>query len=298
MERAERYIVVGMDFSRVSVAAARWIARHVVEDELLVLAHAICIPEPPEFLRSLYPPVEPLRADARRGAELRMRELTPSLGAQRVCPEIREGRPDEVLADVAAAYGADLLVVGPHGDRPGLGRLLGSTAERVARRGATSVLLARGLPDGPLRTVLVAVDESDATGEVLAWAGRLARRSGAAVVGMHVVNPLLAGAVAMGAATKERRRAEDQLGQRAEEWMRRCMSAAKLDHVGIEVAFGHPSFEIMAAADRLEADLVVLGRNAPGRGRTRDIGGTASSVMRSGAGSVLLVARAATTERT
>lgn len=296
MERAARYIVVGMDFSRLALAAAHWTALHVVEDESLVLAHAICIPEPPAFLKSLYPPVGPLREDARRGAEIRLREVTPSLGAKRVCSEIREGRPDAVLADVATEYGADLLVVGPHGDRPGLGRLLGSTAERVAQRGATSVLLARGLPAGPLSTILVAIDESDSTGEVLAWASRLARRSGAAIVGMHVVNPLFAGAVAMGAATGERRRAESQLRERAEEWLLGCLSRARLDDVEIEVSLGHPALEIMTAANRRHADLVVLGRNARARGRSRDIGGTASFVMRSEAGPVLLVARAPGTE--
>src|SRR5688500_13246112 len=109
-EPAAGYIVVGMDFSTLSLAAARWTARHMVAGEQLVLVHAICVPEPPSFLKGLQPPIEPLVDDARRGADVRMREVVATLGGVRVFPEIRIGRPDEVLLDVAREYRAELLV--------------------------------------------------------------------------------------------------------------------------------------------------------------------------------------------
>lgn len=299
MEQSERsepaagYIVVGMDFSTPSVAAARWTARHMLDGEELVLAHAICIPEPPAFLKGLQPPTEPLVEDARRGAEVRMRELVTTLGVARAWPEIRLGRPDEVLLDVAAHYRADLLVVGPHGDRPGLGKLLGGTAERMAREAPTSVLLARGVNGSGLQTILVALEESPVTAQVLDRVKRLQRRTGASVVALHVVNPLTGGAVMRGAASTERIRVEAQVRQRAEDWMRQQLAGHGLEAAAVDVTFGDAGFEILSASDRVGADIVVLGRNAPGRGRSVGIGGTAAFIMRNGRGSVLLVAPAA-----
>src|SRR5688500_7912511 len=106
-----RYIVVGIDFSESSIAAARWVGAHLTDGEDLILAHAICIPEPPRFLRGLHAPLEPLLEDARRGAELRLRELSSSLGAARIWNEIRVGRPDEVVMEIAQEYRADLVVI-------------------------------------------------------------------------------------------------------------------------------------------------------------------------------------------
>ena len=289
-ERGSGHIVVGMDFSALAIAAARWTARHIADGDELVLAHAICIPEPPAFLKGLHPPIEPLVEDARRGAEVRLREVISALGGGRVWPEIRVGRPDEVLKEVTSQYRAGLVVVGPHGDRPGIGKLLGGTAERMAREAPASVLLARALrEDGP-QTVLVALEESPVNAHVLDWVKRLQRKSGAAVVALHVVNPLIGGAVLRGAGSSERRRAEEQLRQRAEEWLQQELASHELEGATTEVAFGDAGFEILSAAERVGADVVVLGRSAPGRGRSTGIGGTAAFIMRNGTGSVLLVA--------
>ncbi|HET9463987.1 MAG TPA: universal stress protein [Gemmatimonadales bacterium] len=38
------HIVVGIDFSDPSLAAAGWTARHLADDATIVLAHAVCIP--------------------------------------------------------------------------------------------------------------------------------------------------------------------------------------------------------------------------------------------------------------
>ena len=285
--RTARRIVVGLDFSELSVAAARWTARHLADGAELVLAHAIHIPAPPGFLKGLQPPIEPLVADARRGAEVRLREIAATLGGVRIWPEIREGRPDEVLIAVATQYDAELLVIGPHGDRPGLGNILGGTAERMAREAPTSVLLARGLKeDGPHR-VLVALEESPVNKVVIDWVKRLERGAPTSVAALHVVNPLIAGALMRG---PESALAEEQVRRRAEQWLRELLATHRIEGATTDVAFGDSGFEILSAAERMSADLVVIGRRAPGRGRSIGIGGTAAFIMRNGRGSVLLVA--------
>lgn len=284
-----RCIVVGVDFTEPSVIAARWTVAHLGDDSEIVLAHAICVPEPPRFLRGLHAPTQPLIEDAKRGAEVRLRELISSLGVNRVRHVIRVGRPDEVVIAIARELGAELVVIGPHRERPGIWKLLGGTAERVTQRAPFSVLLARALPAGAPRTVLAAIDESEITPAVLDWAALISSRTNANVIVMHIVNPLISGAVAMNAGSIERRRAEDQLREGSETWLRERIAGTRLEGAVTEVAFGDPGFEILAAVERFGADLVVIGRNSPGRGRTAGLGGTSAFLLRSGSGPVLLV---------
>jgi nucleotide-binding universal stress UspA family protein len=151
-------VVVGVDFSATSVAAVRWTARELATDAELVLVHAVDVPEPPSFLRGRFPPRETLAGTAHDGADRKLRELSASLGVQRIWLEVRDGRADDVIDAVAAEYRADLVVTGAHGERAGVLKQLGSTAERVARAAPAPVLLAREpLPAKPA-TVLVAMD--------------------------------------------------------------------------------------------------------------------------------------------
>lgn len=284
-------IVVGADFSEPSTTAARWVAHHLAGEESdVVLVHVIYVPRPPSFLRGLFPPSDQLVEDARRGAELRLRELGRSLEATRVRSEIRVGRVEEELLDVAAELDADLLVVGPHGGRPGLGRLLGSTAERVARRASTSVLLGRSLSERGLATVLVALDESDLTDPVLQWAEWLGRREGVRIVVLHVVNPFAYGAVGIAASSAERARATQQLREGAESWARERVAELGIENVAIETSLGDVALEILGAVERVGADLLVIGRSGSGRARERLLGSVVEFVLRHGTGPVLVVA--------
>lgn len=285
------YIVVGADFSQPSTTATRWVARHLAREESdLVLVHVINVPRPPSFLRGLFPPTDQLVEDARRGAELRLRELSSSLEANRVLPEIRVGRVEEQLLEVAAEFGADLLVVGPHGGRPGLGKLLGSTAEHVARRATTSVLLGRALPEGGLTTVLVALDESELTEPVLRWAEWLGGRAGVRLVVLHVVNPFAYGAVGIAASGAERARAERQLREGAEAWARKRVADLEIENVAVEASLGDVALEILGAVERVGADLLVIGRSGSGGAREMFLGSVVEFILRNGTGPVLVVA--------
>jgi hypothetical protein len=77
-------IVVGVDFSAPSVAAANWVARHFAPGAEVVLVHALVIPEPPIFLRGRYPARDTLVATALDGGCARLREKLRSVDATRV----------------------------------------------------------------------------------------------------------------------------------------------------------------------------------------------------------------------
>ena len=79
---------------------------------------------------------------ARQALERTVREAGAAPGA--VTTLVRVGSPPDVILDAAVELGVDLLVVGTHA-RQGVERLiLGSTAEKIARKAPCSVLTVHG----------------------------------------------------------------------------------------------------------------------------------------------------------
>ena len=81
---------------------------------------------------------------------------------------VLEGAPHLVLAETAAAAGADLIVVAASESRGRPAKLLGSTADRLVRVASSPVLVMRDPFAVPPRQVLVGVDLSPISGEALA----------------------------------------------------------------------------------------------------------------------------------
>jgi nucleotide-binding universal stress UspA family protein len=88
--------------------------------------------------------------------------------AASVRTHIATGRAVRSLA--AAAEDVDLVVLGASGDHPIRDMTLGSTAEQLSRLAHCPILVARGMPAGAYRQVLVPVDFSDASMQALEMA--------------------------------------------------------------------------------------------------------------------------------
>lgn len=142
-----RRVVVGIDFSArsralagVGVALARTIGAEAA------LVHVLePLPHPfrwlDEAVLNLTPEVHARAAEALR--EL-AGDVDEDIGAG-ASPGlyVERGAATRTLVRVAEALGADLALVGPHGDRPLFDRLLGNVAEGVARRAPCPVWIAR-----------------------------------------------------------------------------------------------------------------------------------------------------------
>ncbi|MCR4340849.1 MAG: universal stress protein [Gemmatimonadaceae bacterium] len=276
-------IVVGVDFAEPSLAAARWTARHLLDGKL-VLAHSVWVPDPPPFLSGYYPPTATLIEDATRGTKERLRELAATLERPAEAA-VTVGRPEDTLPALAEEMDARLLVIGSHGPRSGVWKLLGSTAERIARRSRRPLLLARNLPEDGMRVVLVAVDDSGFSPAMLEWIPAMTRHDRARVVVVHVISPMLAGFVKVAASSSEITAADRQLRQHGEAWLRGEIEQAGISAV-LDVAVGDVCFELLRAASRHAADLIILGSHDPRRGRF--LGSTAEFVLRQGPGPVLV----------
>ncbi|HKU13156.1 MAG TPA: universal stress protein [Steroidobacteraceae bacterium] len=113
----------------------------------------------------------PLRLDAERALAALAADIVAAGGVvnDRL---LREGRVmDEILAVAASS---DLMVLGPRGVNPIRDFIIGSTAERMARRVECPLLVAKQDPQIPYENVLVPVDFSDYSAPALRFAAAVA----------------------------------------------------------------------------------------------------------------------------
>ena len=180
-------IVVGIDFSEVSLGAAQWVGRHLARNATLTLVHVIPPPPVPNALRLRPDQVANLesrlrvRMQSMRGA---LHGLAGVIGGTSAGVEVRVGDPAVQLSAYANMVDADLLVVGGNSEFHVAPRHETATTDRLLRRLARPGLVARNVQSAP-KTVLVALTH-DAAASVLDVARMVAAPSGARVVPLRL----------------------------------------------------------------------------------------------------------------
>jgi len=113
-------------------------------------------------------------------------------GLPRISWSVWFEKPERAIAEAAARNHVDLIAMTTHG-RTGLGRLLlGSVAESLVRQAPAPVLLVRGAPawrPGEITKILVPLDGSELSAEILPVVKRLAGPLDLSIVLLHVVEP-------------------------------------------------------------------------------------------------------------
>lgn len=288
-------IVVGIDFSIPSLAAARWTTLHFAPQAETFLVHVIREPDAPAYSGDLLESGADVVARSRENAARRLGELTAGIAADGVETVIREGRAPEALAREAAERGSDVIVVGEHGERPGAWDFLGSTAERVLRHADRPVLLAKNPRETRPRSIVAAVDDSEFTGPVLAWTRFLRETFSAEVAVVHALTPVLHSYFRMVSSRDEARALEEKLRSEAYRWLDGRVAEAGFSRddesppVSLDVAAGHPAYEVLAGARRHDADLLVVGTRGRGTVERLVLGSVAASVLRGASVPVLVV---------
>lgn len=159
-------IVAATDFSRTADSATRRAALLARPDSAtLEVVHAIYLPPLAEAWRKLVEGEGITESGLRAKAAARLAELANDLTQRTgVTPTTRvlDGRPPQALADWAQESGADLIVVGAHGEHLLLDLFVGSTAQKLLRLAAQPVLLVKQTPPFDYERILVATDFSPA----------------------------------------------------------------------------------------------------------------------------------------
>jgi nucleotide-binding universal stress UspA family protein len=266
-----RCLVVAVDGSAASQEALRWAGAlaHRTGAEL-VAVHAVGLLE---VAHDPAAPPERWRAELRQRVEGWCHGL-PGDGGCRV--ELRDGSPLDVVPAVVEEVGADLVVVGSRGVGGTPERALGSTSLHLLRTARVPTLVVPDRPGLPpagvgdpvaVREVLVGVDGSDLSLTALDLAADLAGLLGAALTVAQVVEPVEA--FPLGPETAAAAEHEEEAPARAAAALEPVVAPVRERGLVVRVrtAEGDPAPTLLAMADEIGADLVVVGtrgRGGPG----------------------------------
>ncbi len=284
-------IIVGVDFTPESAAAAHWIASSLAPSAKLVLVHACPSPAPPRIPGRRFVTAEELAEVAVCGARARLEELAAELPEGRVTAEAHTGTASVVLAQVARAHSADLVVVGPHAYRGGFHGLLGTTAEGLMLEAHIPVLLVSNPPQGRPQVILAPVDGSATTHGILASAHGVASQFEAKLIALHVHDTATYAALSVlhsADGTKIRSAALAESRFWLDQYLR--LAGVPCADADLAVAFGEARQEILAMARQKHADLIVMGSHGGGGAIFRRVvGSVAAWVLRHARQSVLVL---------
>lgn len=252
--------VFGLDLSTVGIEAAHWTAEHLLPDTPIDLVYCVDVPAMPGFLKVHDMGHDEILAQAETNALEALEAVAKSIDEHRVDVYVERGSAPDGLQSVATRLDADLIAVGPHGGhgRPGF---FGSTASRLIRRALFPVLVARSVPAGPVRRILVAIDESEPALAAAAMAARLGLAHGATVQGLFAYDTLIEGLP--GGASLD---LSEDMETAASDWILGVLSGAGVpDHLA-EAATdrGHPGSALCEAG--ADCDLIVMGSHGSAMG--------------------------------
>lgn len=230
-----------------------------------------------------------VEADARQ----RLADLSAELGRAQgltVTTQLSVGHPVEQVIRHAGELNADLVVTGTRGAGFFRGVVVGSTAERVARRSSRPVLMVRQLPHEPYRCILVPVDFSAWSHSAIEAALQIAPQ--ATLVLMHGVELPFEGRMRLaGVADDTVVRYRDAARREALQRLHDLAAASGLD--AGRVRFSTPSgadpwMLIVQDEQEHDCDLVVIGRQGRHAFDEFLLGSTTRMVLSEGATDVLV----------
>jgi len=290
-------VVVGIDFSSAAIATANWAAKSLAPRAKLALVHALELPARPPFLVAETLPAEALEIEARTEAMDRLRKVARELGPNVTRVELRSGRAADVITQFAIDASADLVVVGPHGNRAHRSRLLGTTADALVRAALVPVLVG---PHASMRgrtRVIAGVTETTITARILSWADYAARQLGGRLTALHAIETAgyvhmasMAAAHAHGDPVAEWLEIDEERRGQALHWLTEC-SRAHIDtsHVDAVAQEGEVAEVIVLYAAKERAALVVLGKHENAPGVPSRLGSTVRHVLHDARCAVLVI---------
>lgn len=297
MTKTERREAIGAPLSTVVVATdfspiARRAVLRAVRLRLARRAHLLLVHVLPEGLprkaRSAVAREVKARlheeAEAARGAadELGRSDLV-------IRTEVGEGPPAREIVRRARLAASELILLGRHGRRRIRDMFLGSTAERVLRRGEVPVLIVTKSPIRPYTRPLVALDTNETAALVLRTALRTVAH-GPTVGIVHAYDSPYDGLVYPALERKTLLHLRRENRARASRSLAEILRAFEDLDVSFEthLRLGSARVVVPEVASRYKADVLVLGTHGRSALSQFFLGSTASSLLRDVNGDVLV----------
>lgn len=205
---------------------------------------------------------------------------------------IVEGDPFQGITRTADDVNADLVMIGPHRRQAFKDVFVGTTAERVVRVSHRPVLMANGVPAGPYRHALVAVDFSPCSADALRAVYSLGIGQSIAVSVVHAFDALGTSVMMRGSVDADR--VADYLDGEQESASRKLdtfLSDTGIEPVGrfVRKVDTSAANAIADAALEASADLIVVGTKGRSGLANLLLGSVAQQVLRTATLDVLAV---------
>jgi nucleotide-binding universal stress UspA family protein len=206
--------------------------------------------------------------------------------------EVVAGTPHRTIVGMARQIGAGLIIVGASEPRGGLGKLLGSTADRVVRQAACPVLVVRGKLPVPPRRVLLPVDLSELSADAfrcgLHLVGEMAHGAPAEIEAFHALD-FLAQLRFLHSDLPWETTSQQVEKHAAWELDRFIRDHGEETPVLARMRVGDARLAILAELEQRPADLLVLGTHGRTGFDRMLLGSVASAVLRQAPCSVLMI---------
>jgi nucleotide-binding universal stress UspA family protein len=286
-----RSVLVPIDLTPASDRVLGRVARlPVAEDARIRLLHVV-----PEGL--VHRDRIKAQRDAKKALTEEARHLAASLPGRAIVEAVVEvGAAAKVITDHATALAVDLVVMGRGGGRAVHDAFLGSTAERVIRRGQVPVLVVRLRARGPYRRPALAVDLDDALRSVLPLALRVLPPPRPRLTVIHAYSTAYHGLVYPSLSDDQgmRRELRPKIAQQLSKALLAAVAAAQLPPGDVplwklDIRYGSPRLVIEKAVAKAEADLLVLGTSGRAGIAHALLGTVAGDVLREVGCDVLVV---------
>lgn len=258
----------------------------------LALAHTVTGSALADLRRGLPGGEEAVRA-LENDARVQLQAAVKDVGERYAIPaqeHLLFGHPVEQVPRLASELHAMLVVTGTRGAGFARGVVIGSTAERIAKRTASPVLMVRQQPHESYRRVLVPVDFSPWSAGAVDLARQVA--PGAQLILLHAVQVPYEGRMRLAGVSDEslrryrenaRQEAEQRIASLARETGLRCD-----EHVVSIPADADPWMLIVRAEVEHDCDLVVMGRQGRHALEELMLGSTTRMVSAEGSADLLI----------
>lgn len=205
-----------------------------------------------------------LMAELVEGEEQRAKEVArdsahrlTALGTSADARTADEGTVPMTLVAYLRRHATDLVVIGSRGLGNVKSALLGSTARALARHSPVPVLVVRGRREAP-RRILAAVDGSADSDAAIQLLTRLPLPPDAEITLLHVTPDAALRLTLIDGANEAIERAQTHTANKVLEDAAKTLGAGR--RIGAIVAErGHVAEQVLARADAMGADLIVLG---------------------------------------
>ncbi|MBL8951761.1 MAG: universal stress protein [Myxococcaceae bacterium] len=289
-----KHVFVATDFSKGAALALERAARlPILEGGSVTIAHVLSSGASEKVRRV----AETLAKERLKHARQRVGAAAAAVGRGDIDVRTQLSRGSSAyvgLVRSAREAGADLVVIGRHGQRLVRDLFIGSTAERVLRAGELPVLVVSGKTTGPYRRPLFAVDLEDTCRSVVTTALRALPGELVAATMVHAFHAPFEGFITGGALPSHAAsvREEYRRSYRDSAASELAQLQARLGDVGVRwdtlIRHGDPRLIVVREAARCQADLLAIGTHGRSGIAHALLGSVAEWVLRAATCDVLV----------